>query len=220
MIKNKKKSLEISVVICTYNSEETISLSIKSILNQTLSFRELIVIDDNSQDNTLNIITKISNKEKRLKVKSNSKNEGIAYCRQLGLEIAKGQLISFLDSDDIADKKMLESQFNLIKKDKKIIGVGCYSYYCDKNYNILGIQKIGPTSKKEFLEIYKKNKLTFILPTTMFRKELALSVGGYKKYVDNKNIELTNIAMIEVKMDFISLLFLDHYSNTEKQKIL
>ncbi|MEM9923379.1 MAG: glycosyltransferase [Cyanobacteria bacterium P01_D01_bin.50] len=88
----------ISVIIPVYNGEKTIRETIESVLNQSFTNLELIVVNDGSQDSTLNIISNI--KDPRLKIFSYS-NAGVAISRNRGIEESQGELIAFLDADDL-----------------------------------------------------------------------------------------------------------------------
>jgi len=88
----------ISVVIPAYNSEKTIKETIDSVLNQTYSDLELIVVNDGSTDATLDVILTID--DSRIKVFSHP-NSGAPVSRNRGLAESKGQYISFLDADDL-----------------------------------------------------------------------------------------------------------------------
>ncbi|NJL36223.1 MAG: glycosyltransferase [Leptolyngbyaceae cyanobacterium RM2_2_4] len=102
----------ISVVTPAYNAEKTIKRTVKSVLDQTFSDLELIVINDGSKDSTLDILSNI--KDPRLKVFSHS-NSGPQISRNRGIKEATGEYISFLDADDLWTPDKLESQFNALQ---------------------------------------------------------------------------------------------------------
>lgn len=97
----------ISVIIPAYNAEKTIKETIESVLNQTFSDFELIVVNDGSQDSTSEIASRIS--DPRLKVFSYP-NSGASVSRNRGFEHAVGELIAFLDADDLWSSDKLEAQ--------------------------------------------------------------------------------------------------------------
>lgn len=105
----------ISVIIPTYNSQQTIQETINSVLNQTFTNFELIIIDDGSTDSTLNILSKI--KEPRLKVYPypNSGVGGPPVARNRGIAHAAGQYIAFLDHDDLWTPDKLETQLHALQ---------------------------------------------------------------------------------------------------------
>ena len=103
----------ISVVIPTYNSEKTIEETIHSVLNQTVSDLELIVVNDGSTDSTLEIISKFT--DPRLKVFSYP-HSGANSARNRGLEQASGEYISFIDADDLWTPDKLELQLKVLQE--------------------------------------------------------------------------------------------------------
>lgn len=116
--------MNVSVVIPTYNREETIFRAIESVLNQSYPVYEIIVVDDKSNDRTNEIIKGI--KDSRIRYIENNENKGGAYSRNKGIKEAKGDLIAFQDSDDEWMKNKLEIQVNELIKSKA--DVVCSSY--------------------------------------------------------------------------------------------
>ena len=100
---NKPK---VSVIIPVYNTELFVEEAIKSVLNQTLTDIEVIVVNDGSTDNSLKVIERLANTDSRIK-KITQENQGQSVARNLGLNIAKGEYIYFMDSDDILKKDTL-----------------------------------------------------------------------------------------------------------------
>ena len=103
----------ISVVIPAYNAERTILETIKSVQQQTFSDWELIVINDGSTDQTLELIQRI--KDQRLKVFS-FKNDGVAIARNRGIDHTSGKFIAFLDADDLWTSDKLELQLAVLQQ--------------------------------------------------------------------------------------------------------
>ncbi|WP_251133093.1 glycosyltransferase family 2 protein [Exiguobacterium sp. s95] len=100
----------VSIIMPTYNDMEFIGKSIDSVLNQTFRNFELLVVDDCSTDETKSYIEKRKNQDGRIKYLSNDKNSGAAVSRNLGVEVAQGELIAFIDSDDVWFENKLEKQ--------------------------------------------------------------------------------------------------------------
>ena len=105
----------ISLIVQVYNKEDKVEKCIKSILNQTYKKIEIIMIDDGSTDKTLEICRKIEKTDNRIKL-IYKENEGVSATRNLGIEIAKGEFIQFVDSDDELERNMCEL---LVKKMQK-----------------------------------------------------------------------------------------------------
>ena len=92
---------KISVVIPLFNCEKYILRAIKSIQLQNLSNFEIILIDDKSEDNTLNLLSIIQKEDQRIKIIRNQKNMGILYTRSIGVLMSKGKYLFNLDNDDL-----------------------------------------------------------------------------------------------------------------------
>lgn len=112
-----------SVIMPAYNAEKTIRDSIISVLEQTHTNFELLIINDNSSDETLNIIKSFS--DNRIKVITNEKNLGVAESRNKGIKLSSGRYIAFLDSDDLWFPVKLEKQFKVFLEGYKIV---CSAY--------------------------------------------------------------------------------------------
>lgn len=110
----------ISIIIPIYNSEKTIQKTLNSVVNQTYSFFEVLMIDDASNDESKEIALSYT-KDERFKLISLDKNKGVANARNIGIESANGEYICFLDSDDwweseklnIQIQQTLDNDFNL-----------------------------------------------------------------------------------------------------------
>lgn len=114
-MKNNYNDLLISVVVPVYNVEHYLERCIKSILVQTYTNLEIILIDDGSTDNSSIICDRYKDIDKRIKV-IHKKNEGLSEARNIGIKNSKGNYITFIDSDDDIEKDMIEYLFYLIKK--------------------------------------------------------------------------------------------------------
>jgi teichuronic acid biosynthesis glycosyltransferase TuaG len=101
-----------------YNSEKHLAKAINSVLDQTYRNWELLVLDDGSKDNTLRIIEEFSKKDSRIKSLPNGKNMGVSATRNRGIELASGEWVAFLDSDDMWKPEKLEKQFEIVEKEK------------------------------------------------------------------------------------------------------
>jgi glycosyltransferase involved in cell wall biosynthesis len=110
-----KKDL-ISIITPLYNSEEFISETIKSVLDQSYKNWEMIIIDDCSNDNGVNIVNSYQEKNDNIKLVQLSKNSGAAVARNEGIKLAKGRYIAFLDSDDLWHPEKLKKQISFMEK--------------------------------------------------------------------------------------------------------
>jgi len=106
--------IKVSVIIPVYNSEKVLNQCIDSVCNQTLSDIEIICVDDGSQDNSLKILKEYEKKDSRVNVLS-QKNSGAGVARNKGIDLAKGEYIAFVDSDDWIEDNALEKLYDNIK---------------------------------------------------------------------------------------------------------
>ncbi len=122
-----------SVIIPTYNREISIFRAVKSVLDQTFSNFELIIVDDCSTDNTFLKISEL--KDNRIRILRLEKNTGAATARNFGIKASKGEYVSLLDSDDYYEPKFLEETLLTIKISGDRIGfmwVGVRYHYNKK----------------------------------------------------------------------------------------
>lgn len=105
----------VSIIMPSYNTAQYIGATIKSVLNQTYTNWELIIVDDCSTDNTDEVVKKYLN-DKRIKYLKNEQNSGAAISRNRALRAARGQWIAFLDSDDLWMPEKLEKQICFMKE--------------------------------------------------------------------------------------------------------
>ncbi|WP_243137713.1 glycosyltransferase family 2 protein [Faecalibacterium prausnitzii] len=106
----------ISIIMAAYNAEKTIEQAIDSVLSQTYTNFELLVVNDCSADRTAELVKSIAAKDSRVRLISNVKNSGVSYTRKHGLEEAKGDWIAILDSDDAWEPEKLEKQIELQRR--------------------------------------------------------------------------------------------------------
>ena len=114
----------LTVLMPVYNAEKFLAESINSILSQTYSDFELLILDDGSTDNSLKIIEAYAKEDKRIKVIVNQKNRGEAKCRNRLLKNSKTEFIAWMDADDISLEDRLQTQMDFLKQNPKIDAVG------------------------------------------------------------------------------------------------
>ena len=107
---------KVSIITPAYNAAEFLPETIESVLKQTFSDWEMIIIDDCSEDNTFEIATNYSVKDSRIKVIKNEVNSGVAATRNHGLDVASGDYIAFVDSDDMWLPEKLKKQIQFMEE--------------------------------------------------------------------------------------------------------
>ena len=106
---------KISIIVPVYQAEKYISKCIESIVNQTYKNLEIILIDDGSTDRSGEICDEYGKKDNRIVVVHN-KNKGVSVARNCGLDIATGDYITFVDSDDYIDLQMYSEMMKVVEK--------------------------------------------------------------------------------------------------------
>lgn len=113
----------VSVILPAYNSSKYIEYTIASLQNQTYKNIEIIVIDDGSKDNTLEIVQKLSENDSRIKIYKNDKNHGLAYTTNRGISLSQGEYIVQADHDDLSLPNRIEVCYNYLENHKDITGI-------------------------------------------------------------------------------------------------
>ncbi len=186
MVTDTKKSYTVSVVIPAYNSAKFIATAIESALNQSISSKEIIVIDDGSTDNTAKIVGSFGGAVKII----SQKNMGVSAARNRGISESRSEFIAFLDSDDyflFPDK--LEVQIRIAQqKSCEIIMSGWM--VVDENGN--PIVERQPWNKVPVLDLFNWLRFQGVLPSAMLFKRSALcEVGGF-------NVEMSHAEDIDL----------------------
>lgn len=117
--------MTISVIVPVYNQERYVRKCLRSILQQDFQDLEVIVINDGSADNSLSIVKKIAEKDKRVKI-VDKKNEGVSFARRDGLKVARGAYVCFVDSDDFLPPHALKTLYDIMtREDVDIVAGQC-----------------------------------------------------------------------------------------------
>lgn len=124
----------VSIITPTYNSKDYIMDSVVSVINQTYSKWELIIVDDCSIDGTRDVLENIKHMDSRIKVIYSDVNSGPGVSRNIGLNNSTGQYIAFLDSDDIWSSTKLSSQIDYLCEKEAAICHTSFSFI-DENGN-------------------------------------------------------------------------------------
>lgn len=169
-----------SIIMPAFNSEKTIEKSIYSVLKQSYQNFELIIINDNSSDFTGRLLEKFKTNEKIIIV-SNDINQGVSISRNKGIEIARGDIIAFLDSDDIWHEDKLNEQLKCFEEGAKIVCSG-FSII-DENDVVVGVRKSPNCIKyKDMLKSNLIGNLTGAYSVAFFGKLYQKNIG-HEDYV-------------------------------------
>lgn len=204
----------VSVIIPTYNREKTIYDSIGSVLNQTYTNLECIVIDDCSIDNTQEIVMTIT--DRRLKYIKCDHNVGPSKARNVGIDVSAGDYITFNDSDSYWNQEKLEKQMNYFWKNPE-----CGMVYCRFMYRTPKSDRILPASIYERTElegyIYEKLLWGNLVDTSamLIKKEVINKIGKFSEQIKSlEDYELALRIAYEYNIGFVDeVLYENVYSS-------
>lgn len=171
------KSPKVSVLMSVYSGEKYLREAIDSILNQTFTDFEFLIINDGSTDRTAEILQ--SYDDPRIKIINNEKNMGLTKSLNKGLRMASGKYIARMDADDVSLSQRLEKEVNFLNQKKNIGLVGTYYLLINEKGSVLYAVKL-LTDEREL-----KEKLLignqFGHGSVMFRRECIEKVGLYRE---------------------------------------
>lgn len=169
------ESMQVSVLLAVYNGARTIGPAIRSILDQTYHKFELIIIDDGSTDETIDVIKSFN--DSRICVLRNPINIGFPASLNIGWRAARHDLIAINDADDVSLPNRLESQVEYLSAHPEVDVLGAGVIMMGSRGNELGVA-LRPAEHEELIKrAYKEN--FFFHPTVMMRKKFLESLGGY-----------------------------------------
>lgn len=114
---------KLSMIMPAYNAAETCKIAVESVINNNQYDLELLVIDDGSKDNTYQICVEMHQVDPRVKIYK-KENGGVSSARNLGIKLAQGEYIGFLDADDTIDELYMATIFPLLSKGADIVVFG------------------------------------------------------------------------------------------------
>lgn len=213
---NKSYPYKVSVLMPAYNAAEHIKEAIDSILSQTFTDFEFLIINDGSTDNTVNIINEYN--DPRIKLIHNDGNKGLIYSLNYGLEVAQGKYIARMDADDIALDTRLEKQVSFLEKNPDISILGTAFVFMGTPY------EIHHPNYNDEIRIKLLDDVAFAHPTVMMCRE-AINSNNIRYDADYKYIEdyrfWVEAAIKNMKManlDEVLLQYRQHPNQVSSQK--
>lgn len=163
--------LKVSVILPTFNRSQQLMKAIDSVLCQTHPVDEIVVVNDGSTDDTLTVLNEFMRIHKGVPiVVLSQENKGPAAARNFAIKAATGDLIAFLDDDDIWHPEKIERQLTVFLLDTKLDLLGCASNIL-RLYNALYLVRLG-----ECAMLFRNWLMT---PTVIVRRSVVLACGGF-----------------------------------------
>lgn len=195
---------DVSVIITNYNYGKYLSRCIRSCLNQNYVKHEVIVIDDNSTDNSMEVLETFQD---NVRVFKTPKNSGVAFASNLGIKKAKGQFFIRVDADDFVNSNMCYIMKAFLEANHDTLCVSC-DYLLVDNYE--------NTIERKYAEIDN------ISCGIMYRRDLFLELGGYNdNMLHREEEELRKRLGQDYKIDHLKIPFYRyrmHNTNKTKEK--
>ena len=163
----------VSIIVPCYKQAHYLEQSLQSVLDQTYTNWECIIVDDGSPDNTGEVAKSWCEKDARFKY-LHQKNSGLPSARNSGIKISKGEYILPLDSDDILHSDYLIKTVPVLNLESKIGIVSCYRYFFKNDKH--NIVKEFKASGSNYRNLMFENML---MPSSIYRKKCWEEVGGY-----------------------------------------
>jgi glycosyltransferase involved in cell wall biosynthesis len=167
---------KVSVIIPNYNYEKFIAATVESVLSQTYKNIEIIIVDDGSKDNSLEVLKQFNNKIQVIE----QKNAGVSAARNHGVSLSTGEFVAFLDADDIWLPEKLERQIEKIQVDSGIGLVHCSMTLINPKDEPIGEINNGQEGfvAKEFLR-FERGVVIGAGSTSIVRRETFDEIGGF-----------------------------------------
>lgn len=166
----KQTAGTISVVIPCYNCQQYIGATLTSVLEQTLSPTEILVIDDGSTDGTMSVVEAFRQQDSRIQVYTNERNRGVSFSRNRGVELARGEWIAFLDSDDQWAPDKLEKQMTFLRENNSVFGFTGSAFVDESGGAYSGVLEVPETVDRDTL--LRQNVIS--CSSVMIQRELML----------------------------------------------
>ncbi|MFA7675834.1 MAG: glycosyltransferase family 2 protein [Candidatus Shapirobacteria bacterium] len=144
----KIKNPLVTIYMPVFNATPYLSQAIESILNQSFSNFEFIIVDDASTDDSWKIIKSYAKKDSRIVTIKNQINLGVSLTSNIAISKARGKFLARMDADDISFTNRIEKQIKFLNKHSKVVAVGGQCVVIDENNNIIGNKNFPSQNKK------------------------------------------------------------------------
>lgn len=177
---NTSGEIQVSVIIPAFNAAKTISRAIDSVRCQNSQLLEVIIIDDGSDDDTIDVVMNSIQPEEQIRLVKMNSNSGVSAARNAGIRLAQGKFLAFLDADDIWLPGKIEKQIAVMQMDSAITLVSCNSRLVSES----GLElKVGHINRPpvEGINAWKTLLIYNFLPTptVLTYRHLVGEIGGF-----------------------------------------
>jgi len=193
----------ISVIIPNFNKSKYLSQTIDCLKNQSFELWECIIIDDNSSDESLKLIEKLTYDDKRFKIHKLKINRGANYCRNEGIKNAKHQWIIFLDGDDLLSRNSLKTRIEIAHKynslDFLVFPTGTF------------YDKVGDSSwlwnnfQKNHLNQFLSHDLPWVICSVLWKKKFLIKINYFDESINRlQDVDLHTRALIANDVKYLT----------------
>ena len=169
----------ISVLMPTYNAEKFIVQAMESILNQTRSDFEFVIMDDGSTDGTVGFLEHYANSDDRIRLLLQP-HKGVTRALNEGVAAARGVLVARMDADDISHPRRFALQVDFLEQHPEVVAVGCWLEIVDPEGAAISLQR-WPVLHDEIDKLLLQGKAGLPHPAAMIRRQTLLEVGAYRE---------------------------------------
>ena len=175
---SKEKMPTVSVVMATYNDPlDYLKLSVESIINQTYSNWELLIVDDSTKSEVIDGLNAFERKDSRIRIIRGNYKLGFVKSLNVGIQESRGIYIARMDSDDISKSNRLEKEISFLEENQDIDIVGANIEIIDEKCNVIGNRTYEIEENKIRRNSFFRNPLAH--PTVMYRKQAIIKLDGY-----------------------------------------
>jgi glycosyltransferase involved in cell wall biosynthesis len=167
----------VSIITPSYNKEKFIGATIESVLSQTYSLFEFIIIDDFSSDKSCEVIEAYANTDPRIKLIRHQAHSGASFCRNDGIKISAGSYIIFLDADDILEKNCLLNRVQEMEKEKDLDF--CVFTMGTFRHSIGDFKGKWEPRSASPLDDFLRHDLPWSILQPIWKRDVVLRVGGF-----------------------------------------
>ncbi|WP_066755437.1 glycosyltransferase family 2 protein [Crocinitomix algicola] len=217
-------NLTVSIIIPCYNKKAYLGDTLDSILAQSTHEWELILIDDNSNDGTQNIIKSYAKKCEKITPILNGTNKGANSCRNQGIKLAKGDYILFFDADDLMTPSCIENRIEIIRQEPNfdlwVFNMGIFRS-TQNDISSSEFWWLKQWSNEETLNLFIKHQLPWQTMQPVWKKEFVQKLDGFNiTYQRLQDVELhTRALLVESKLKICNESTIDIYYRIDNERL-